>query len=198
VAARTQLADHELLADAAQGSVSSLAALYDRYAPLLLAVARRILTDPAAAEDLVHDVFIEAWRHADSYVRERGTVRTWLLVRLRSRALDRLRAEQVREREREPGMGTAQISEAAHDELLRAPDRRLVLEALAQLDAQQRETLELAYFQGLSAREIADRTCAPIGTVKSRIASGLSRLRRIVIDGPTADRDAALPAGGPT
>jgi RNA polymerase sigma-70 factor (ECF subfamily) len=178
--------DHELLAEAANGSVESLAALYDRYAPLLLGVARRLLTDPAAAEDLVHDVFLEAWRNADSYAQQRGSVRTWLLVRLRSRALDRLRADQVRTRKREPGMGAAQITETAHDELLREPDRKLVLEALTQLDAQQRETLELAYFEGLSAREIAERTQAPIGTVKSRIASGLARLRRIVVDGMSA------------
>jgi len=162
IAPRIQLADHVLLADAARGCVASLAVLYDRYASLLLAVAQRILRDPTAAEDLVYDVFIEAWRDAGRYERERGTVRTWLLVRLRSRARDRLRA---------------------HEELLRASDRRLVLEALAQLDAQQRETLELTYFQGLSASEIADRSGAPIGTVKSRIASGLSRLRGIVRDG---------------
>lgn len=180
---RIQAYDHELLAEAANGSVDSLAVLYDRYAPLLLAVARRLLGDPTAAEDLVHDVFLEAWRNAAAYAQQRGSVRTWLLVRLRSRALDRLRADRVRVRKREPGLGTAQISEAAHDELVRTPDRKLVLEALAQLDAQQRETLELAYFEGLSAREIAERTQAPIGTVKSRIAAGLARLRRIVIDG---------------
>ena len=184
--------DQELLAAAANGSVDSLAQLYDRYAPLMLGVARRLLPDPAAAEDLVHDVFLEAWRSADSYVAERGSVRTWLLVRLRSRALDRLRADQVRTRKLEPGMGTAWIGESAHDELQRVPDRRLVIEALAQLDVQQRETLELAYFEGLSAREIAERTRAPIGTVKSRIASGLARLRRIV-----GEIEAALPAGGP-
>lgn len=175
--------DQELLREAANGCIESLAALYDRYAPVLLAVARRILADPAAAEDLVHDVFLEAWRHADSYAQQRGSVRTWLLVRLRSRALDRLRADQVRFRKREPGMGVALVGETAHDELQRAPDRRLVLEALASLDPLQRETLELAYFEGLSAREIAERTHTPIGTVKSRIAAGLARLRRIVIDG---------------
>ena len=185
--------DHELLAEAANGRVDSLASLYDRYAPLLLGVARRILPDPAAAEDLVHDVFLEAWRNADSYAQQRGSVRTWLLVRLRSRALDRLRADQVRHRKREPGMGTANPSETAHDELQRMPDRRLVIEALAQLDELQRETLELAYFEGLSAREIAERTQAPIGTVKSRIAGGLARLRRIVGDGMTPP---TIQAGG--
>ena len=184
--------DHELIAEAANGSVESLAALYDRYAPLLLGVARRLLGDRAAAEDLVHDVFLEAWRSADSYAQQRGSVRTWLLVRLRSRALDRLRADRVRVRKREPGMGTAQLGEAAHDELLRTPDRKLVIEALAQLDAAQRETLELAYFEGLSAREIAERMQAPIGTVKSRIAGGLARLRKIVGDG----MGATIEAGG--
>ena len=177
-----QTLDHELLAEAAGGRVESLAALYDRYAPLLLGVARRMLSDPAAAEDLVHDVFIEAWRNAEHYASSRGSVRTWLLVRLRSRALDRLRAESLRQRQREPGMGVANRSVAPHDELQRAPDRRVVVEALAQLDAHQRQTLELAYFEGLSAREIAERTQAPIGTVKSRIAAGLGHLRRMVLE----------------
>ena len=176
--------DQELLAEAAGGSVDALAALYDRYAPLMLGVARRMLRDPAAAEDLVHDVFIEAWRNADRYVGARGSVRTWLLVRLRSRAFDRLRSEQLRQRKREPGLGVAVVGEAAHDSLQRAPDRQLVVEGLARLDARQRETLELAYFQGLSAREIAERTQAPVGTVKSRLAAGLSRLRQLVLEAP--------------
>jgi RNA polymerase sigma-70 factor (ECF subfamily) len=192
--------DHELLSAAANGSVDSLAALYDRYAPLLLGVARRLLYDPAAAEDLVHDVFLEAWRSADSYASQRGSVRTWLLVRLRSRALDRLRAEQVRSRKREPGLGAAQLGETALDELQAIPDRRLVLEALDQLDVQQREALELVYFEGLTAREIAERTQAPIGTVKSRIAAGLTRLRKIVGDGLLSPREPArtvIPMGEP-
>lgn len=179
---RVKLSDPELLAGAARGEVESLASLYDRYAPLLLAVARRMLSDPAAAEDLVHDVFIEAWRNADSYADTRGSVRTWLLVRLRSRALDRLRADRVRQRKNQPGLGTAQPSEEGHDTVLRSPDRKRVVEALRQLDPSQRETLELAYFGGLSAREIAHRMDAPVGTVKSRIAAALTRLRRLLVD----------------
>ncbi|PRQ01310.1 ECF RNA polymerase sigma factor SigK [Enhygromyxa salina] len=174
---RIQPLDHELLAEAASGGVDAYAALYDRYAPLMLGVARQMLRDPAAAEDLVHDVFIEAWRHADSYASQRGTVRTWLLVRLRSRAMDRLRAEQLRRRKREPGMGMGQ---AQADDPQRVPDQRLVIAALERLDPRQRESIELAYFEGLSAREIAERTHAPIGTVKSRIAAGLLHLRRML------------------
>ena len=184
--------DHELLARAAEGQVAALAELYDRYAPLLLAVARRMSLEAAAAEDLVHDVFIEAWRNAGSYARSRGSVRTWLLVRLRSRALDRLRADRVRTRRGEPGMGTAQSPAHGHDELLRVPDRRLVVEALERLDDAQRQTLELAYFHGLTAREIAERTKAPIGTVKSRLAAGLARLRRLVLEAPRP----SIEAGG--
>lgn len=174
--------DHELLTAASRGQLEALAELYDRYAPLLLGVARRILKDSAAAEDLVHDVFLEAWGSAGSYAESRGTVRTWLLVRLRSRALDRLRAAAVRKRKRQPGLGAAEPGELAHDELLRVPDRRIVLEALEQLDERQRETLVLAYFHGLTAREIAERMQAPIGTVKSRLAAGLARLRALVLE----------------
>lgn len=171
---RVRADHHRLLLAVARGDVDAFAAIYDHYAPLMFGVARRMLADTAAAEDLVHDVFIEAWRHAGSYAQERGSVRAWLLIRLRSRALDRLRAERVRRRKQEPGLAMGQ---ARAEDPQRVCDRRRAIEALAGLDTLQRETIVLAYFEGLSAREIAERLQAPIGTVKSRIAAGLLRLR---------------------
>lgn len=128
------------------------------------------------AEDLVHDVFLEAWRRADGYDPVRGTVRAWLLVRLRSRALDRHRAER-----REPasldGVGRLDEQVADGEDPALAPDRAAVRRALQTLSREQRAILELSYFQGLSSSEIALHTGTPLGTVKSRMANALARLR---------------------
>jgi RNA polymerase sigma-70 factor (ECF subfamily) len=126
--------------------------------------------------DVVHDVFLEAWRRASGYDPARGTVRAWLLVRLRSRALDRHRAASGAP---VPIDSIGQLEERAaeaEDPAL-APDRAAVRRALETLSDEQRAVLELGYFQGLSSSEIALRTGIPIGTVKSRVATALARLR---------------------
>lgn len=168
--------DTQLVQKAARGDSAALATLYDRYAPLLLAVARKMLNDRASAEDLVHDVFLEAWRNADGYRPERASVRTWLLVRLRSRALDRIRSGQVRREVSEERGGPLADLEDTEDSWL-ASDRDRVRAALRQLPAEQREVLELGYYRGLSSSEIAEVMGSPLGTVKSRTAAGLARLR---------------------
>lgn len=175
--------DVSLISGAAAGDRDCLAALYDRYAPALLAIGRRILGDRREAEDLLHDVFIEVWRQAGDYDEARGSVRAWLLMRMRSRALDRRKSAAVSKRADLPapdavadGAGDAHGGE---DPAL-GPDRQAVRRALAQLPAEQRQVLELGYFEGLSSSEIAERVCAPIGTVKSRVAAALSKLRAAV------------------
>lgn len=154
------------------GDRQALGELYDRHAPRLLALARRMLRDRSEAEDLVHDVFVEVWHGASRYERGRGTVRAWLLVRTRSRALDRLRMGAQRRHapalEREPAAG----------EPAAPSDRIAVVRALRSLPPEQRRTIELAYFAGLSASEIAAEMGAPLGTVKSRLAGALGRLRQ--------------------
>jgi RNA polymerase sigma-70 factor (ECF subfamily) len=176
------LDDVELMEEAARGEVDALSALYDRYCRLCLTMAIRMLGDRGRAEDLVHDVFLEVWRHADRYERSRGAVRTWIMVRVRSRALDKLRSAPVR---REVMVEDAAPTEAApqHEDPTLAPDRAAVVRALADLPREQREVLELAYFQGLSSSEIAERMGSPLGTVKSRTAAGLAKLRA-VMDAP--------------
>jgi RNA polymerase sigma-70 factor, ECF subfamily len=168
--------DEALIMAIVAGDRGALARLYDRYAPLLLAVGQRMLRNRREAEDLVQDVFLEAWRRAADYNRARGSVRAWLLVRLRSRALDRLRAAS--------GSPVSQVSPARLEEPAAqgedpslAPDRAAVRRALETLSSEQRAVLELGYFEGLSSSEIALRTGAPIGTVKSRVATALARLR---------------------
>jgi RNA polymerase sigma-70 factor, ECF subfamily len=168
--------DVELVAEAARGEVDALSALYDRYSRVCLTTAMRMLGDRAKAEDLVHDVFLEVWRHAHGYQPGRGSVRTWILMRMRSRALDKLRSATVR---REVTVDEVAPTEAApaHEDPALAPDRAAVVRALAELPVEQREVLELAYFQGLSSSEIAAQVGSPLGTIKSRTAAALAKLR---------------------
>lgn len=173
--------DVTLISGAAAGDRDCLAGLYDRYASALLAIGRRILGDRREAEDLLHDVFLEVWRQAGDYDEARGTVRAWLIMRMRSRALDRRKAAAFSKRADLPAPeaivdGAAERSE---DPAL-GPDRDAVRRALAELPAEQRQVLELGYFEGLSSSEIAERVRAPIGTVKSRVAAALSKLRAVV------------------
>ena len=171
-----ELDDRALIREAARGEVKALACLYDRYSALLLATASRILGDRGAAEDLVHDVFMEVWRNCARYDATRGTPRTWILVRLRSRALDRLRSASVRREVATADVAPHRAAPQSEDPSL-APDRAAVRAALASLPSDQRTVIELSYFHGLSSSEIAERMGSPLGTVKSRTAAGLAKIR---------------------
>lgn len=176
--------DHDLVAALADGDDSALAVLYDRHAPLLLGIARRMLGDANEAEDLVHDVMMAAWRDAERYQPDRASVRSWLCMRLRSRALDRLRSARVRRSEslddHPRGADGYAAPASTHDA---SGDEARLHAVLADLAAPQRQVLELAYFQGLSSSEIAARLGIPIGTVKSRTASAFGRLRQALREG---------------
>jgi RNA polymerase sigma-70 factor (ECF subfamily) len=169
--------DVELVKAIAAGDRDGLAALYDRYAPILLGLALRIIRDRREAEDLLHDVFLEVWRSARDYDLTRGRVRTWLVVRMRSRALDVLKSARVSRRSGDAEVLDRLVAEPAAGE---SPDRQRVRAVLAELTGEQRQVLELAYFDGLSCSEIASQLTIPIGTVKSRLAAGLSRLRQLL------------------
>jgi RNA polymerase sigma-70 factor (ECF subfamily) len=161
--------------DVAAGSSAALGELYDRFAARLLAVGERLLGSRREAEDLVHDVFLEAFRRAGSYDPSRASVATWLLVRARSRALDRLRSlRKGQALEREAARGGLQPLQpdagAAHD-------GRAVRALLIALPFDQRAVLELGYFGGYSYSEIAVRLAIPVGTVKSRMARAMERVR---------------------
>ncbi|MGH1341504.1 MAG: sigma-70 family RNA polymerase sigma factor [Nannocystales bacterium] len=175
--------DRALVAEAARGEVNAFAALYDRFAGIMLATAKRMLGDRGGAEDLMHDVFMEVWRNVDNYDPTRATVRTWILVRLRSRALDRLRSATVR-REVTTDDVTPNEAPVAEDPSL-APDRTAVVAALQNLPDDQRMVIELSYFHGLSSSEIAERMGSPLGTVKSRTAAGLAKIRSAMQIGAT-------------
>lgn len=172
---RAEASDDELLLHAvASGDREALGRLYDRFAAEMLAVGQRFLDGRREAEDLVHDVFLEAWHRARHYDRTRGTVRTWLMLRLRSRALDWLRSARrtfvgLEETEKRP-------AESVEPDVSWRGERELH-GGLADLPTEQRVVLELRYFAGYSHAEIAARLEIPIGTVKSRMTRGIMALR---------------------
>ena len=165
--------DAPLVLAMARGDQAALAELYDRYAFLLLGIAIRIVKDRREAEDLLHDVFLEVWRSAKDFDPKRGRVRTWLTIRMRSRALDLQKSARVSRNAGDDGL------EAVADDrdATAAPDHARIRAVLGELPADQREVIELAYFQGLSCSEIATKVSIPIGTVKSRVAAALAKLR---------------------
>jgi RNA polymerase sigma-70 factor (ECF subfamily) len=164
--------DEALVTAMAAGDRGALATLYERHSALLLGLALRIVRERREAEDLLHDVFLEAWRSAGAFDPKRGRVRTWLAIRMRSRALDLQKSARVSR-----NTGDAGLELLVDDAEGTSPDHGRVRSALAELGSDQRRVLELAYFEGLSCTEIAERIAIPVGTVKSRIAAGLDRLR---------------------
>jgi len=181
VVAVSNEADAALVRAIAGGDREALAQLYDRFAPSLMAVGCRILCDRTEAEDLLHDVFLEVWRQAADYDDQRGSVRAWVLMRMRSRALDRRKAAGfARVVSLEDRRAPEEPSATVEDPSLQ-PDREAVRRSLAALPPEQRVVLELGYFEGLSSSEIAARIDAPIGTVKSRVAAALLKLRGALV-----------------
>jgi RNA polymerase sigma-70 factor (ECF subfamily) len=170
--------DIALVAAMAEGDRGALARLYERHAGVLLAVGLRIVRDRREAEDLLHDVLLEAWKHARDFDPKRGRVRTWLTIRMRSRALDLQKSARVAR-----NAGDAGLEILVDDGERTSPDHARVRAALAELGDDQRQVVELAYFDGLSCSEIAAKIAAPIGTVKSRLAAGLERLRDALAGG---------------
>jgi RNA polymerase sigma-70 factor (ECF subfamily) len=163
-----------LITRAQQGDVEAFAELYDRHAPQVLAIARRALGNAADADDLLHDVFLEAWQGVRAYDPARASFRTWLCVRARSRALDRLGR---RRRELQVERQLSQI--AAPCAASAAAERSLTTRsALAHLPAPLRLAVELTYLLGMTAPEIAAHTGLAEGTVRSRLARGLCELER--------------------
>ena len=179
------LSDVDLVRRVADRRPEALAALYDRHAPLLLALARRILGNPADAEEVVQEALLQVWSQAGRYDPRRSSVTTWLVLIARSRAIDLLRSRRVREqavvasgREPPPAHTSPEGPRAVWTEERRAR----VGSALAGLPEEQREVLELAFYGGLSQSEIAERTGIPLGTVKTRTLLAMRKLRQALRD----------------
>jgi RNA polymerase sigma-70 factor (ECF subfamily) len=173
--------DAELLHAVARGDEAALAALYDRYSAILYGLLVRILHDRPEAEDVLQEVFLQIWQRASSFDEGRGRPFTWLVTLARSRAIDRLRA--VGSRERAALASAAETVEPVADaerDAERSERGEVVRGALAEIPEEQRRALLLAYFEGLSQTEIAARLNQPLGTVKTRMRSGLMRLRELL------------------
>ncbi|MEP6688252.1 MAG: sigma-70 family RNA polymerase sigma factor [Gemmatimonadales bacterium] len=183
--ARSPSVDGDLVAGAARGDEQAIGQLYDRYGAVLYAVAYRIVGQRADAEEVVLEAFAQAWREAGRFEAGRGSVAGWLTMIARSRGLDLVRARGRRDRitasaaaERpntSPGMSEFRPDPGKaldHDER-----RSQVQQALATLSPPQRQAIELAYFEGLSQSEIAERLQEPLGTVKTRVRLGMHKLR---------------------
>jgi RNA polymerase sigma-70 factor, ECF subfamily len=173
MAADNRISDEALVSAMAAGEQDALAALNQRYGRALYAVADRILRDKADAEEVAADVLWQLWREASRFDRSRGSVGAWIMMTVRSRAIDRMRARKARDLRADDVGELVDSSNEIHD----ADRRRTVEVALATLNDGERELLRLAYFSDLSQSQIAKRTSLPLGTVKSRIRSGLVRLR---------------------
>jgi RNA polymerase sigma-70 factor (ECF subfamily) len=175
-AADNRISDDALVSAMASGDQDSLARLNQRYGRALAAVADRILHDKADAEEVAADVLWQLWREASRFDRSRGSVGAWIMMTVRSRAIDRLRARKARE-PRGTEVGGLSVADDPSNEIHNADRRRKVEVALASLNDGERDLLRLAYFSDLSQSEIAERTSIPLGTVKSRMRAGLIRLR---------------------
>ena len=170
------LSDEAVLALVARSDEQALAELYRRFGRLAYGLAFRILRDDALAQDAVQEAFLGVWRAAGRFSAERAKPSTWLLTLVHRRAVDLVRREERRrteplEAETEPG------DVEATDEAELAAQRQTIREALRQLPAEQREAIELAYYGGYTQSELAERLDQPLGTIKSRMFTGLARLR---------------------
>ena len=170
----------DLVERIAQGDETALGELHDRYAGLLLALARRVLGDAEEAEDVVQDVFVQIWNQARRYDSSRASVSTWLSLIVRSRSIDRLRSRQVKER-------TAKAAHEEKSEIDTSPDgdsnvlederRQRIRHELGALPEEQRQVLEYAFFQGLTQSEISEQHGIPLGTVKTRTLLAMKKMR---------------------
>jgi RNA polymerase sigma-70 factor (ECF subfamily) len=157
------------------GDQSAVAELYDRYSSVVYAVALRVLGDTGAAEDVLQEVFLQLWRNPGAFDAGRGSLGAWLSVITRNRAIDSLR-------KRRPEIDLEDVVVSVAPDLASEADRSRAAEkvrgVLGLMPGAQRAALEMAYFEGMSHSEIASKTGEPLGTIKTRIRSGLMALRK--------------------
>jgi RNA polymerase sigma-70 factor (ECF subfamily) len=176
-----QISDVEVIHAIARGDEQALACLYDRYRVILFGLLVRILNSREEAEDVLQEVFLQVWRRAADFNELRGKPFTWLVTLSRSRGIDRLRSLGARERAAIASASNPEeaVSDAAED-AYKSEQRGIVARALKQLPDDQKVALVLAYFEGLTQSEIAMRLGAPLGTVKTRMRSGMIKLRELL------------------
>ena len=176
------LSDEALLSLVASSDDAALGELYDRFGGVAYGLALRIVRDQALAQDAVQEAFLAVWRSADRFLAERAKASTWILTLVHRRAVDLVRREERRRGEPLEDLPADAVEPAAEDAVDVHFQRAIVREALRQLPAEQRQALELGYYGGLTQAEIAERLGQPLGTIKSRMFTGLSRLRDLLAE----------------
>jgi RNA polymerase sigma-70 factor, ECF subfamily len=169
------LDDAALLSGVQRGDEHAMALLFDRYSKVVYSVALRVLRDPASAEDVLQEIFMQIWRNPDSFVATRGSLGGWLAVVSRNRSIDALRRRRPSEQVDDMQLASPyNLGDEAERNSLMEQARRVI----HLLPTEQRKTLEMAFFDGLTHSEIAEMTGDPLGTVKTRIRSALTTLRK--------------------
>ena len=182
-----QPADEELVRLVAQGDSDALAQLFKRYAGAVYSLAYRMLNDREGAEELLNEAFVRVWRQAPSYDVRRGKFSTWLMSVTRNLSIDELRSRRARPQRSDPltpddpDLDPVDERVDVERDVWQAEQRRLIRQALRELPAAQRQALELAYFEGLTQSEIAQRLGDPLGTTKTRVRLGLQKLRDLLL-----------------
>jgi RNA polymerase sigma-70 factor, ECF subfamily len=169
----------DLLGRVARGDQAAFAAVYDRLAPVVFGLVRRVLRDPAQSEEVTQEVLVEVWRSAARFDPDRGSASAWVSTMAHRRAVDRVRAAQSAT-DREERVGRRDLG-IAYDEVAEQVETKLeqeqVRRCMSSLTQLQRESVTLAYYGGYSHREVAELLDVPLGTVKTRLRDGLIRLR---------------------
>ncbi len=179
------LSDEEIVARLMDGESGAMGALYDRYARLVFSLALKILNDSGAAEEVVQEVFVKVWRRAPEYSSERGKFSSWLTGIAHNHAIDELRRRRVRPSASNDESAAAEVideSPAPLDMAMQSLERRRIVDALAEIPAEQRRVIEMAYFEGFTQQEISDRLHEPLGTVKTRMRLGMQKLKALLDD----------------
>ena len=168
-------ADGTLLDRVRRGDEAAMAVLFDRYSKIVYSVSLRVLREPASAEDVLQEIFMQVWRNPGSFLETKGSLGGWLAVVARNRSIDTLRR-------RKPTDQVEEVALASSFNLAEEAERNNMMErarkAIVLLPTEQRKTLEMAFFDGLTHTEIAEMTGDPLGTVKTRIRSALLTLRK--------------------
>ena len=168
-----------LLQQTAGGDKAAYRALFDEMAPVVIGLVRRVLKDPAMSEEVAQDVLLEVWRQAPRFDPGKGKASTWIITIAHRRAVDRVRSEQAA-RDRADRYATADVAtpfDEVGEEIVEASERSRVRKAMDRLTDLQRQAIEMAYFDGLTYREVGERLDVPLPTIKTRMRDGLKALR---------------------
>jgi len=178
--------DEQLVSALKHGENWAMSALYDRYSRLVFSLALKILRDNGAAEEAVQEVFVKVWRRAKAFDGERGKFSSWLMGIAHNHAIDELRRRRVRpaasDEETDEADEAVDPAPAPLDTAMQHLEHRRILDALDEIPLDQRKPIEMAYFEGFTQQEIAEKLCQPLGTVKTRMRLGMQKLKVLLAE----------------